>query len=53
MEVSEGIDEAWWVAGDQSRKPWPFVVRLEVCPVQLRANQAVGVPPYDVTGILL
>ena len=50
--VLEGIDEAWCVAGDQPPKPWPFVV-LEVCPVQLSPHQAVGVPPYDMTGMFL
>ena len=49
VEVSEGINEEWLVADHQPPKPWSFVVRLEVCPVQLRANQADGVPPVNGT----
>ena len=43
MEIWEGVDEAWRVACDYPLELWPPVVRLKVCPVQLRARYAVGV----------
>ena len=43
VKVAEGVGEAWWVARDQPSEPWPPVVGLEACSVQLRAHYAVGV----------
>ena len=44
VKVPEGVDEACRVARDLPPEPWPLVVSLEVCSVQLRANYAVGDP---------
>ena len=53
LKVPEGIHEAWRVASDLPPDPWPLVVSLEVCSVQLRAHYAVGVSSYDMAGILV
>ena len=52
VKVPDGIDEAWRVACDLPLEPWPLVVSLDVCSVQLRAHYAVGVSSQDVVGIL-
>ena len=53
VKVPEAIDEAWRLARDLPREPWPLVVRLEVRSVQLTAHYAVGVSAQDVVGILM